>query len=85
MTEELKIFIYNKKGEKVKEYFYSDFVYAFNEILSYNIENEDDQLNLICDFSFPPTNLLWNNELKNWTKKDKKYLNQNIDLLKHFK
>jgi hypothetical protein len=84
MTE-LKVFIYNQKGEKIKEYFYSDFIYAFNETLNYNIENEEDQLNLICDFVFPPEGLSWDKELKNWIKKDKKYLNKNIDLLKHFK
>jgi hypothetical protein len=83
--EKLKVFIYNQKGELIKEYFYSDFIYVFNEILSYNIENEEDQLNLIVDFIFPPEGLLWDNKSKNWIKNDKKYINKNIDLLKLFK
>lgn len=83
--DNLKVFIYNLKGILVKEYFYNDFVYAFNETLNHNIENEDDQLNIICDFVFPPKGLLWNEEFKNWVKDDKKYLNKNIDMLRFFK
>ena len=83
--EKLKVFIYNMEGTLIKEYFYNDFIYAFNEILNHNIENEEEQLNLISDFVFPPIGLLWHKESKNWIKSDKKYLNKNTDMLRFFK
>lgn len=83
--EKLKIFIYDLECNLIKEYFYSDFIYAFNEVLSHNFEEEDNQWNLIVDFIFPPIGLKWNNKDKNWEKElKKKYLNKNIDLMRFF-
>ena len=83
--EKLKIFIYNLDGEKIKEYFYSDFIYAFNEVLAYNFKEEENKWNLIIDFNFPPVGLKWNDQDKNWEKDLKtKYLNKNIDLTRFF-
>lgn len=64
---QLKIFIYDKNGQKIKEYFYSDFIYVFNEVLDHNIEYEEDEWNLINGFEFPPKGLLWDQNLSDWT------------------
>ena len=66
MEKQLKIFIYNKNGQIIKEYFYSDFIYVFNEVLDHNIEYEDDEWNLINGFEFPPKGLLWDQNIKDW-------------------
>lgn len=57
MADRLKVFIYNKKAELKKEYFYDDFIYAINEVMNHNIEHEDDKWNIICDTIFPPKGL----------------------------
>jgi hypothetical protein len=65
-NSQLKIFIYDKNGKKIKEYFYSDFIYVFNEVLDHNIEYEEDEWNLINGFEFPPKGLLWDPNLSDW-------------------
>lgn len=65
-NRELKIFIYNKNGNKIKEYFYNDFIYVFNEVLDHNIEYEEDEWNMIHGFEFPPKGLLWDDNIKDW-------------------
>lgn len=66
MEKILKIFVYNSRGEKVKEEPYSNFIFTFNEVLDHNIEYENDEWNMIHGFSFPPAGLIWSYELKEW-------------------
>jgi hypothetical protein len=75
--EKIKIFIYNKKGELIKKYFYNDFIYAFNEIIDHNIKYKNDEWNLINGLEFPPFGLIWNDEKKNWSKKDNQIFKTN--------
>ena len=83
--ERLKIFIYDKNCKIIKQYFYSDFVYCFNELFNHNIDFEDDQWNMIIDFYFPPEGLLWDSKIKDWIQdEDKKYVNKKIDLIRFF-
>jgi hypothetical protein len=62
----LKIFIYNKKGELIKEYLYNEAINVLNEIIDHNIEQEDDQWNAINGFEFPPMGLTWNVKDQEW-------------------
>ena len=71
MNDFLKIFVYNKNGEKIKEDLYSNFIFIFNEVLDHNIEYEEDEWNIIHGFSFPPEDLIWDNTNKEWIEKEK--------------
>ena len=71
MSEKTKIYIYNKNGQMIKEYFENDFIIAFNEIVSNNIKNESDKWNLIYGFEFPPEGLIWKNG--EWINDKKKF------------
>ena len=83
MSERLKVFIYDKKAKLIKEYFYADFIYAINEVMSHNIENEDDKWNLICDTIFPPKALMWDNMIEDWVE-DRSFFTKNIKFMDFF-
>lgn len=71
MEKTLKIFVYNSRGEKIKEDSYSNFIYVFNEVLDHNVEYEGDEWNMIHGFSFPPAGLVWSYELNEWIEDSK--------------
>ena len=85
-NKQLKIFIYDKNGKIIKEYFYSDFIYVFNEVLDHNIEYEEDQWNMIHDFEFPPKGLLWDDNLKDWIEnQNEQFILKKNKLMNHMK
>lgn len=66
MNNILKIYTYNENGEKIKENNYSEFVKVLFDVVNYNIENEENKLNIICATQYPPVGLRWNKEIKEW-------------------
>lgn len=62
----LKIYIYNAKGEKVREELYSLFVEVYDYVLDHNSEHPEDPYNLYPGNSFPPKGYKWNDEIKDW-------------------
>jgi hypothetical protein len=83
MADRLKVFIYYKKAELKKEYFYDDFIYAINEVMNHNIEHEDDKWNIICDTIFPPKGLIWENKIGDWVE-NKIFFTKNIKFMDFF-
>jgi hypothetical protein len=80
---ELKIYTYkNDTGELVEEYFYSDFLFVFNNIISHNFIYENDKLNLIISTEFPPKDLKYEN--KKWIVKEKLAKSEYSKLIKFF-
>jgi len=79
----LKIFTYKEKnGELVKENLYSDFLFVFNEVISYNYLHEKDKLNIIVGTEYPPRNLTFKNS--QWESKDNIIIKEYGSFLKNF-
>jgi hypothetical protein len=79
----LKIFTYKEKnGELVKENLYSDFLFVFNEVISYNYLHEKDKLNIIVGTEYPPRNLTFKNS--KWESKDNIIIKEYGSFLKNF-
>ena len=53
-SDVLKVFIYNGKGEKVREELYSNFLNAYDFVLTHNSSNPDDPYNIYPGTTFPP-------------------------------
>ena len=62
----LKIYVYDTKGEKVKEEFYSLFVEVYDYVLEHNSEFPDDPYNIYPGTVFPPKGYKWNKEIGDW-------------------
>jgi DNA-binding transcriptional regulator YhcF (GntR family) len=62
----LKIYVYNTKGEKVKEEFYSLFIEVYDYVLEHNSEFPDDPYNIYPGTIFPPKGYKWNKEIGDW-------------------
>jgi hypothetical protein len=62
----LKIFVYNTKGEKIREEFYSLFVEVYDYVLEHNAEFPDDPYNVYPGTIFPPKGYKWSNEVNDW-------------------
>jgi hypothetical protein len=64
--KELKVYTYDENGEKIKENNYSEFIKVLFDIVNFNIENEENKLNIICATQYPPLGLKWNKNTKEW-------------------
>jgi hypothetical protein len=62
----LKVFVYNTKGEKIKEEFYASFVETYDYVLEHNSEFPDDPYNIYPGTSFPPKGYKWSNDVGDW-------------------
>ena len=62
----LKIYVYDTKGEKVKEESYSLFVEVYDYVLEHNSEFSDDPYNIYPGTVFPPKGYKWNKEVGDW-------------------
>ena len=62
----LKVFIYNTKGEKIKEEPYSLFVDAYDFVLEHNAEKPEDPYNLYPGTDFPPKGYKWSEKVNDW-------------------
>jgi hypothetical protein len=62
----LKIFVYNIRGEKMKEDFYSNFLETYEFVLNHNSINPNDPYNIYPGTQFPPKGYKWSNEKVDW-------------------
>lgn len=62
----LKVFVYNSKGEKVREDLYSDFLNSYDFVLTHNSSNPDDAYNIYPGTVFPPKGYKWSQEKGDW-------------------
>ena len=67
-NEDLKIFVYNNNGDKVREELYNKFLNVYSDVYNYNnsILNENDYNLIYYGTQFPPINHYWDNQLKDW-------------------
>ena len=81
--KDLRIITYKiENGELIKEDFYSDFLFVFNNLISHNFLNEKNQYNIIISTEFPPKELVYKN--KNWEAKKNIALAKYSKLIKFF-
>ena len=62
----LKVFVYNTKGEKIKEEFYASFVETYDYVLEHNSDFPDDPYNIYPGTVFPPKGYKWNSDVGDW-------------------
>jgi hypothetical protein len=62
----LKVFVYNTKGEKIKEEQYAHFIEIYDYVLEHNSESPDDPYNIYPGTSFPPKGYKWSNDVGDW-------------------
>ena len=65
-NNDLKIFIYNDEGEKIKEDFYYNILDIYSEVYNHNNINPNDLQFIYYGSQFPPVNHHWDNNLKDW-------------------
>ena len=65
-NEILKVFVYNTKGEKIKEEPYSFFIEVYDYVLEHNADRPEDPYNIYPGTSFPPKGYKWGNEVGDW-------------------
>lgn len=63
----LKIYVYNTKGQKIKEELYSFFIEVYDYVLEHNSDYPDDPYNLYPGTAFPPKGYKWNDKINDWT------------------
>ena len=79
----IKIFIYKiETGELISEHPYNDFLFIFNNLISYNFIYENDKINLIIGTEFPPIDMFYKN--KEWISKKRYSTNEFAKLIKIF-
>lgn len=62
----LKVFVYNTKGEKIKEDFYSNFVEIYDYVLEHNLNEPNDPYNIYPGTQFPPKGYKWGENVQDW-------------------
>lgn len=62
----LKVFVYNTKGEKIREDVYASFIEIYDYVLEHNSQTPEDPYNIYPGTSFPPKGYKWNNEVGDW-------------------
>lgn len=62
----LKVFVYNTKGEKIKEEQYAYFIEIYDYVLDHNSEFPDDPYNIYPGTNFPPKGYKWSNDVGDW-------------------
>ena len=62
----LKVFVYNTKGEKIREEQYANFIEIYDYVLDHNSEFPDDPYNIYPGTTFPPKGYKWSNDVYDW-------------------
>jgi hypothetical protein len=62
----LKVFVYNTKGEKIREEFYASFVEVYDYVLEHNSEFPEDPYNIYPGTVFPPKGYKWGEDVGDW-------------------
>ena len=62
----LKVFVYNAKGEKIREDFYSSFLEVYDYVLEHNSEYPNDPYNIYPGVAFPPKGYKWGEDVGDW-------------------
>ena len=78
----LKVFVYNTKGEKIQEDFYSSFLNIYDFVLNHNTSNPNDPYNIYPGTEFPPKGYKWSNEKGDWIELSlyEKYIKGQLDI-----
>ena len=78
----LKVFVYNTKGEKIKEELYSLFVEAYDFVLNHNSKSPNDPYNIYPGTTFPPKGYKWSEKIGDWIEltKFEKWQKKEIDI-----
>jgi hypothetical protein len=78
----LKVYVFNTRGEKIKEDFYSEFLNVYDYVLQHNTHNSNDPWNIYPGTEFPPRGYKWSNDIGDWVELSlyEKYIKGQLDI-----
>jgi hypothetical protein len=78
----LKVYVFNTRGEKMKEDFYSEFLNVYDYVLQHNTHNSNDPWNIYPGTEFPPRGYKWSNDIGDWVELSlyEKYIRGQLDI-----